>query len=917
MPTIHIDGTAHSVPEGVNLLHAALQLGYDLPYFCWHPALGSVGACRQCAVRQYRDEKDEKGQIAMACMVPAVDGTRCSIADAEATEFRASVIEWLMTNHPHDCPVCDEGGECHLQDMTVMTGHCSRRHRFPKRTFRNQFLGPFINHEMNRCIQCYRCTRFYNDYAGGTDFGAFGAHNHVYFGRSTDGVLENEFSGNLIEVCPTGVFTDKTLKRHYTRKWDLESAPSVCAHCSLGCNTFAGARYGAVRRILNRYHSAINGYFLCDRGRFAYEHANRPDRPRQPLVRDKDGTMRPAVAAVALKAASDALAAAKGVVAVGSPRASLEGNYALRTLAGNGRYSPGMAAAEAAAAALLVEILRDGPLPAASLHDLEQADAVLVLGEDPADTAPRMALALRQAARQQPLESVDKLGIPRWYDRAARDIIQGATGPLHTAWTQATRLDDISRPFRGAPADIARLGFAVAHHLGGDTPPVAGIDDALDARAKEIAESLRAARRPAVVTGTSLHSRPVLLAAAAVARALLQANGENARLGAVFGEANTVGATLLGGPPPEELLESLDAGKADTLVVLENDLTRRVAPALLQRALEAARCVIALDCAATPVVERADIVLPAASFADAAGTLVNHEGRAQRFFPALPHTDDLRESWRWLAALTDATWDSLDDILLALAKDFPHLAPAAEAAPGEDFRLNGRKAPRSSRRYSGRTSQLADRSLHEPRPPDDPDSPLAFSMEGAAPTCGSTANSGEKNVPSPAGVQKHLPSSLVSHYQTPGWNSVQSLTRFQEEIAGLCRGGDPGALLFAAPGGNGALAGSPPRPFNPGAGPGLLTVPAHDVFTSDELAALSPPVAERAAPPVCRLHPEDAAAHGIADDTDARIEIDGASAVLRARLDPSLARGLIALPVPVPGLPPRADDTYATVRPAP
>ena len=186
----------------------------------------------------------------------------------------AEVIEWLMTNHPHDCPVCDEGGECHLQDMTVMTGHDYRRFRFRKRTYRNQYLGPFVNHEMNRCIQCYRCVRFYRDYADGRDLDAFAAHNHVFFGRQADGILENEFSGNLVEVCPTGVFTDKTLKQHYTRKWDLTTAPSICVHCSVGCNTIAGERYGSLRRILSRYNSQVNGYFLCDRGRFGYEFVN-------------------------------------------------------------------------------------------------------------------------------------------------------------------------------------------------------------------------------------------------------------------------------------------------------------------------------------------------------------------------------------------------------------------------------------------------------------------------------------------------------------------------------------------------------------------------------------------------------------------------------------------------------------------
>ena len=218
--------------DGENLLQQCLSLGFNLPYFCWHPALGSVGACRQCAIKQFKNEEDKRGKIVMACMTPATDGTRISIDDPEAREFRASVIEWLMVNHPHDCPVCDEGGECHLQDMTVMTGHVYRRYRGRKRTFHNQNLGPLVNHEMNRCIQCYRCTRFYRDYAGGRDFDALVLRNQVYFGRHQDGTLESEFSGNLVEVCPTGVFTDKTLKQHYTRKWDLQTAPSVCVHCA-------------------------------------------------------------------------------------------------------------------------------------------------------------------------------------------------------------------------------------------------------------------------------------------------------------------------------------------------------------------------------------------------------------------------------------------------------------------------------------------------------------------------------------------------------------------------------------------------------------------------------------------------------------------------------------------------------------
>src|SRR5579871_2139308 len=220
MATIIIDQKPYEVSLAKNLLEAAISLGIDLPYFCWHPALGSVGSCRQCAVQQFTDEKDTQGRLVMACMTGVKDGMRVSVDHPSCTAFRKNVIEWLMINHPHDCPVCDEGGECHLQDMTLMSGHDYRRYPYEKRTFRNQYMGPLVNQEMNRCIQCYRCVRFYREYAGGRDFDSFVLRNLVFFGRHKEGVLENEFSGNLVEVCPTGVFTDKTLKHHYTRKWD-------------------------------------------------------------------------------------------------------------------------------------------------------------------------------------------------------------------------------------------------------------------------------------------------------------------------------------------------------------------------------------------------------------------------------------------------------------------------------------------------------------------------------------------------------------------------------------------------------------------------------------------------------------------------------------------------------------------------
>ncbi|HEX6590452.1 MAG TPA: NADH-quinone oxidoreductase subunit NuoG, partial [Moraxellaceae bacterium] len=401
MATINVDGKQYEVDGADNLLQACLSLGLDIPYFCWHPALGSVGACRQCAVKQYANADDKRGRLVMSCMTQATNDMYIAIEDTEAKEFRESVVEWLMTNHPHDCPVCEEGGHCHLQDMTVMTGHSTRRYRFSKRTHQNQDLGPFINHEMNRCIACYRCVRYYKDYAGGTDLGVYGAHDNVYFGRVESGTLESEFSGNLTEVCPTGVFTDKTHSERYNRKWDMQFAPSICHGCASGCNISPGERYGELRRIENRYNGSVNQYFLCDRGRFGYGYVNSQDRPRQPLWQDRAaGRVDVLGGDAALDKVADGLRKARRVIGIGSPRASLEANHALRELVGDKNYFAGVNADELQRLQLARDILQRG-VRTPTLREIEGYDAVFVLGEDLTQTAARVALAVRQSSKNK------------------------------------------------------------------------------------------------------------------------------------------------------------------------------------------------------------------------------------------------------------------------------------------------------------------------------------------------------------------------------------------------------------------------------------------------------------------------------------------------------------------------------------
>jgi NADH-quinone oxidoreductase subunit G len=842
MITIFIDNKPHQVKEGQNLLQACLSLGFDLPYFCWHPAMHSVGACRQCAVKQFKDDKDTRGRIVMSCMTPLSEGLRISIDDPEARAFRSSVIEWLMVNHPHDCPVCDEGGECHLQDMTVMTGHNYRRTRFRKRTHRNQDLGPFVNHEMNRCIACYRCVRFYRDYAGGRDLDAFASHDSVYFGRHEDGVLESEFSGNLVEVCPTGVFTDKTLKRHYTRKWDLQTAPSICVHCGLGCNTIPGERYGSLRRILNRYNHEVNGYFLCDRGRFGYEFVNSNKRIRKPLTRtplspggrgrgEGEMQLQPSEVATALDHLKDLLSKSKGLIGIGSPRASLEANFALRELVGPENFYSGMSPQEHDLISLIINILRKGPVRTPSLHDVELADAVLVLGEDLTNTAPLLDLALRQSARNSSREMTGAMRIPEWDDNALRNAEQEATGPLYVATIAGTKLDDIAaRTYHAAPDDIARLGFAIAHELNPLAPAVPDLREAVLTKAKEIAGALRNAKRPLVISGTSLGSEAVIRAAANVAWSLCEA-GKPAELCYTVPESNSMGIGLMGGRNIGELLKSpSESIKPHTVIILENDLYRRSDKRSVDDLLSSAKQVIVLDHLVNPTTLRAEIVLPAGTYAESAGTLVNNEGRAQRYYRVLKPDHDIRESWSWIHAimglLGSASADSrqsFDAATNAIISSLPLFASIKDIAPAADFRIQGLKIPRQPHRYSGRTSMLADISVHEPKPPQDPDSPLSFSMEG---------------------YEGQPPAPLISRYWSPGWNSVQALNKFQQEVAGPLPGGDPGKrLIEPASDGRPAYFGDIPQAVKREYS--VSDFPQYTIFGSEELSSYAPGIVER------------------------------------------------------------------------
>jgi NADH-quinone oxidoreductase subunit G len=653
LPRLTIDNREIEVPEGANVLQAAERLGIMVPRFCYHPALGSVGACRMCAVMFLQGRV--KG-VEMSCMVAAEDGMVVDTTHPDAMEYRKYVIEWLMLDHPLDCPVCDEGGHCLLQDETVSGGHGIRRFQGLKRTYRDQDLGLFVQHEMNRCIQCWRCRRFYQDYAGYRDLGALQIGRRTYFGRFTDGALESPFAGNLIDVCPTGVFTDKP-SRFQGRRGDFERAPSLCLHCSLGCNTVASARYREVVRLEGRPHDAVNGYFLCDRGRYGFAYAHHPERPRQARIGGREVSWDEGIAGGAAALARISREHGPHAVAcLGGARSSLETQAALQLFCRTRGWrdpqffwDPHLERKVKNALARLDQRL------AVSLGDIASADFILVAGADPVNEAPVLALALRQAWRQGAKVAVldpRPVFLPFAFEPLAispgqLDAALGALGRNALSVEAAAGLPEPARTFYDA----------LPSQYSGD----AEVADRLAALAKALQKS----QRPVLVCGTAIvrGTTPSLAADLAL---LLREAGKEAGLFYLLPGANAFGAARLSepgqadspggsvgqwpwGPVPvgeptgpgspalnaDAILEGIDQGRIKALVLVESDpFWTFYDEERLAWALERLELLVVLDYLPTPSVKRAHVVLPTVPiFERAASVFVNQEGRAQTALP--------------------------------------------------------------------------------------------------------------------------------------------------------------------------------------------------------------------------------------------------------------------------------------------
>jgi NADH-quinone oxidoreductase subunit G len=515
-PTVKlsIDGKPVEVAQGTGLVETALTAGIEIPVFCYEPRLGPpVGACRMCLC-----EVEGMGKLQTACTLTAQDGmvVRTAATSQHAAEGQESILEFILVNHPLDCPVCDKGGECPLQDLTFRFGPGNTRMTFSKRTFEKPIpISPLIALDRERCILCYRCTRFSESVAEDGRLIARNRGSQSVIATFEDEPYRAPFSGNVIELCPVGALTS-TQYRFLARPWEIQNVPTVCGLCPVGCNISATTREGKVRRVLSRNHPEIDQGWLCDKGRFAFSHLQAEDRLTDPLRRAGKRRLETIGWDEALDAAEELLRAADGAVLVAfSGSETVEQAYGLSKLIRSGVGSQ--------AAILPEEISPDLASFQAPLSAIRDAEVVVVIGDDSvAERAPVVDLWLREAGRKgvevltvgpegsnQVLPGRSPSACKRLAKdkrlRAAERVVLIWSGPGGQGGSElaalAHSLDLGDKPGSGAfylPATPNGRGVVEAWAAAGDGPPahldrvgtlvISGDEAAADAQVRELAE---------------------------------------------------------------------------------------------------------------------------------------------------------------------------------------------------------------------------------------------------------------------------------------------------------------------------------------------------------------------------------------------------------------------------------------------
>ncbi len=654
--TLTIDGKQVTVPEGTLVVDAAKMIGIDIPVFCHHPKLEPVGMCRMCLVELGRPMRDRNtGQFVMengspkiqfmpkletACTTKVEDGLVVLTQSAKATEGQKGTLEFLLTSHPLDCPICDKGGECPLQNLTMAHGPGKSRFIYDEKKHMDKMvpLGELIYLDRERCIQCARCIRFQSEIAGDSVIGFDERGRSTQIVSFSDPGFDSVFSGNTSDICPVGALTTADF-RFGARPWELEAQASICTQCPVGCNTTLNTRREAkaggkivVKRVMPRQNEEVNEIWLCDKGRFAYHYAEGKARLTKPQVR-KDGKLTRASWEAATKlAAENFLKAKKNFVILASGRLSNEDLFNLKTLSehseGKAYLYSHMAGGELTSLVGVGEGTNFGKMGAGT--------TIVVVASNLYEEAPIWYLRVKQAA-----------------ERGANLIVMNA---------RETKLDKYA-------------SFVVRYAYGDEVKTVNDLS-----KKSKISDSFLKSENAVILYGSDGLGVSGSAAVASACAKLLHDNDSvgkpNNGLIGVWGRANDQGAWEMGFEVEEDLAKVLK-GKAVYIVGADPVAD----DPKLAKALEGAEFVAVQDVMETATIEIANVVLPAQAFTEREGTLTSGERRVQRFYPAVPVTGDAKADFaitsqiaRHMAVVLEGTSVSaVFDILAESVKSFEGL----------------------------------------------------------------------------------------------------------------------------------------------------------------------------------------------------------------------------------------------------
>lgn len=628
--TLTIEGVEITVPQGTLIVDAAKRAGVYIPVFCYHPKMDPVGMCRMCLVeigRPLRDRqsgdflRDENGELIIefgrnletACTTPVGENWVIKSTSQAALTGQKQIVEYLLTSHPLDCPICDKGGECPLQELTMDFGAGKSRFLYDDKIdlAKAYPLGNLITLDRERCIQCARCTRYQDDLVGEPVIGFEQRGRALQIVTYSEPGFDSYFSGNTTDICPVGALTSNDF-RFEARPWELKAAASVCPHCPVGCNTMLNTRRqpnvngrGLVQRVMPRQNEAVNEIWICDKGRFAHHYAGSNERIRTPLLR-VDGELTEATWEEALDAAAQGLRqAGKSVLGLASGRLSNEDLFHFKSLldgiSGAAFLDDRMGGGQ--------HVTTHGMAPNSDLGQLGHGDTILVVASD-----------LREEA-------------PLWWYRVKRASDRGAN--LVVANGRATTLD--------VHADqIVRYRYDEVFEV---------LQPTLDG-ATEAGKVLHQAERLVVFYGREGLSVAGSDALAGACADLLDQTGKTGLEGCglipVWPRANTQGAAEIGLRPAQEALGDLLAGRKAAYLIAVDPVGDDPA---VGRVIDELGFLVVQELYLTETARRADVVLPAQAFTERDGTMTTGERRVQRYFPAVPVYGAARPDWHITASL--------------------------------------------------------------------------------------------------------------------------------------------------------------------------------------------------------------------------------------------------------------------------